>query len=72
MKKIYTTILILSVIAATTTSCNKVYECECKSDGQVLTVTPIKDLGRMGAKNVCDGYQEQNNANGARQTCDLK
>lgn len=72
MKRIYTLFLLLSVIVATTTSCNKTYTCECKSGGVVVASTPIKDLGKGGAKNVCDSYQVQNNASGANQVCSLK
>ena len=40
--------------------------------GEKLQVTPIKSLGKYGAKSVCDSYQEQNNRNGARQICQIK
>lgn len=72
MKKIFTIIFLSSLVSVSTTSCNKTYECECKSGGKVLSVTPIKTLGRMGAKSVCDSYQVQNNLNGSNEGCNLK
>lgn len=72
MKKLYSIFLLLSVIAISTTSCNKTYQCECKANGRVVDVITIKTLSKGGAKNVCDGYQIQNNSLGAGQVCDLK
>jgi hypothetical protein len=72
MKKTYRLFLLLTVITISTISCNKTYQCECKSGGRVVSVIPIKTLGKGGAKNVCDGYQIQNNAQGANQVCDIK
>lgn len=72
MKKNNPFILFLLFASFVTSSCNKTWYCECKSRGVVVDVTPIKSLGKMGAKNVCDSYQDQNNANGASQVCVLK
>ncbi len=72
MKRIYRVLMLLSIVFVTATACKKGYICECKSNGVVVDSTPINDLGRMGAKNVCDNYEVQNNAQGARQVCTLK
>lgn len=72
MRKMYAVFLLLPVLVITTTSCKKVYDCECIDGGRVVSVTAIKDLGKGGAKNVCDGYQVQNNMHGAHQVCTLK
>lgn len=72
MKRIYTLFLLLATVVIGATSCNKTYTCECKSQGVVVASTPIKDLAKGGAKNVCDSYQVQNNASGANQVCSLK
>ncbi len=72
MRKNYTFILLLLFALIGATSCNKTWNCECSEGGKVLTVTPIKTLGKYGAKNVCDSYQEENNRNGARQVCQIK
>ena len=72
MKRIYTLFLLLATVVIGTTSCNKTYTCECKSQGSVVSSTPIKDLGKVGAKNVCDSYQVQNNLHGGNQVCSLK
>ena len=55
-----------------TVSCNKTWYCECKSRGKIVDVTPVKTLGKWGAKSVCDSYQEQNNNNGASQVCVIR
>ena len=71
MKKLTPLAIAASMILIT--SCKKVYQCECKTfDGVVVQVTDIHDLGRYGAKNVCESYQNQNNLNGASQACSLK
>ena len=72
MKKIHSIVLLLSIIVLTTTSCNQTWQCECKEGGTVVSIVPIKTLGRGGAKNVCDSYQVQNNLQGARQVCSIK
>ncbi len=72
MKRIYTLFILLTSVVIGTTSCNKTFTCECKSQGTVVASTPIKDLGKGGAKNVCDSYQVQNNKNGGNQVCSLK
>jgi hypothetical protein len=72
MKIRYILILLLLAFGISLTSCNKTFECECKSGGRVVSVIPIKTLGRGGAKNVCDSYQVQNNLQGGNQVCELK
>ncbi|MCC6583322.1 MAG: hypothetical protein IT271_06440 [Chitinophagales bacterium] len=62
-------LIIISIIA---TSCNKTWYCVCSTAGVQQSSTPITSLGKMGAKNVCDGYQEQNNRNGSREICVIK
>lgn len=71
MKK-YPFILFVLLSSFFTGSCNKTWNCECSEAGKVLQVTPIKSLGKWGAKSVCDSYQEQNNRNGARQVCVIR
>ena len=72
MRKMYAVFLLLSVLVVNTTSCKKGFDCECIEDGKVVSLTTITDLGKGGAKNVCDSYQVQNNMHGARQVCTLK
>jgi len=73
MKKKNSVLLLLMFVAVALTSCKKTWNCECSSRGKVTSVTPIHDLGRFGAKNVCDGYQaEDNRTNGADVVCKLK
>jgi hypothetical protein len=60
------------IVLLSASSCNKTWNCVCSSAGKVLQVTPIKSLGKMGAKNVCSTYQDENNRNGARQVCVIK
>ncbi len=72
MRKNHLFKLLFLFIAIETSSCNKTWNCECKSSGVVVAVVPIKTLGKMGAKSVCDTYQEENNRNGARQVCVIK
>ena len=72
MKKINPFILLSIVVLVFTASCNKTHYCECREGNSIVTSTPIKTLGKMGAKSVCDSYEEQANMNGARQTCSLK
>ena len=70
MKKQNTFFLLLTLMAAT--SCKKTWQCECKEGGAVVDVVDIHDVGRMGAKNVCDSYEAQNNLKGAAESCKLK
>ena len=72
MRKNNPLIVFLLFVSLITVSCNKTWYCECKSRGTVVGVTPVKSLGKMGAKSVCDSYQDQNNANGARQVCTIR
>jgi hypothetical protein len=73
MRKNNLFILILLLISAVLSSCNKTWNCVCSSRGKVLVVIPIKTLGKMGAKNVCDSYQEENNRTiNAQQVCVIK
>lgn len=72
MRKTTPFLLLLIVMSIIATSCNKTWNCECSEGGRVLQVTPIKSLGKYGAKSVCDSYQENNNRNGARQICQIK
>ena len=72
MKKYNPFVWIFLVVMIMSTSCNKTWNCVCKDSSGVVAITAIKSLGKMGAKDVCDGYQEQKNANGARQVCTLK
>ena len=71
MKK-YPFILFVLLSSFFTGSCNKTWYCECKSRGVIVDVTPVKTLGKWGAKSVCDSYQAQNNANGASQVCVIR
>jgi hypothetical protein len=72
MRKMYAVFLLLSAFVITTTSCKKGFTCECIDGGRIVSSTIITDLGKGGAKNVCDSYQVQNNMHGARQVCTLK
>ncbi len=72
MKKNRLFLALLSIIAISVSSCNKTYNCECSERGRVLDVIPITSLGKMGAKDVCDTYQNENNRNGAHQVCVIK
>jgi hypothetical protein len=70
MKRFYTLFILLVLFSAT--SCKKTWECECKVGNAVVSVIEIHDLGKMGAKNTCQSYETQNNAQGAHETCSLK
>ncbi|HNE50301.1 MAG TPA: hypothetical protein PKM51_08180 [Chitinophagales bacterium] len=73
MKKKNPMLLLLMFVVIALTSCNKTWNCECSSRGKLSSVTPIHNLGRLGAKNVCDSYQAENNrTNGADVVCKLK
>lgn len=72
MKRKYPHLLFLLFMVIFATSCNKTWNCQCSEAGKVVEVTPIKTLGKWGAKSVCDSYQTQNNRNGARQVCVIK
>ncbi|MDB5227951.1 MAG: hypothetical protein JWN78_2144 [Bacteroidota bacterium] len=72
MKKLHIYFFLLVITSMLNTSCHKTWQCECKRNGVVVDVIPIKDVGKMGAKNTCDSYQDQNNHNGDHETCDLK
>lgn len=72
MKKTHIIILISVLSLFGGTSCNKTWMCECKTRGVTVEVKPIKNLGKWGAKSVCDTYQEQNNLNGGDQVCFLR
>ncbi len=72
MRKLRLYIVFFLFVLLGTTSCTTYY-CECKTRlGIIVDVTPIKSLGKIGAKSVCDSYQEQNNRNGADQVCSLR
>ena len=72
MKKFSAGLLMFASVLILNTSCHKSWQCECKRNGIVVDVVTIHDVGKMGAKDACDGYQTQNNYNGDHQTCDLK
>lgn len=72
MRKNRLFILLMLIISISAISCNKTWNCQCSEAGTVLSVTPVRTLGKYGAKQVCDSYQEQNNRNGARQVCVIK
>lgn len=73
MKKNYPFLLFVLFLSVVLSSCNKTWNCECSSRGKVLEVTPIKNLGKFGAKSVCDSYQEEDNRTiGADVVCTIK
>ena len=71
MKKIYFLFSLILVLFSAT-SCKKDWTCVCTSGNVVNSTIIIHDVGKMGAKNVCEGYADQNNANGAHESCSLK
>ena len=72
MKKSQLFVLLSFVVLLGASSCNKTWDCVCSTAGIQQSSTPINSVGKMGAKNVCDSYQEENNRNGARQVCVIK
>jgi hypothetical protein len=68
--RLFFILMVIMVIFAT--SCNKTYYCECLSGGKTVARIPIKSLGKAGAKNVCQSYEDQNTRNGAQQVCSIQ
>ncbi|MFN8282396.1 MAG: hypothetical protein U0U67_04235 [Chitinophagales bacterium] len=64
--------ILMTLMIVFATSCNKTYYCECLTGGVTVARVPITSLGKMGAKNVCQSYEDQNNKNGAQQNCSIQ
>jgi hypothetical protein len=72
MKKIYLSILGLSILAAFSfTSCKKDYTCECTVSGQKLTLS-LEKYKKNDAKDACDAAQVTYRNGDPAATCDLK
>lgn len=62
----------LLIASIATTSCKKVWYCDCKSGGQTVTSTAIDNVGKVGAKSVCWEYEYQAHVNGANYECNIR